>query len=126
MVTLTDVALAAQVEHAVDGSVASILDRVGNREEFVLGALPALKKLWLVFLFDNAQVPRGFHVAAEVRTYIGKVATFDSGNVQPTPSSGQVPIEVPFLVTEVGPQTVSLSIDGQKVWEQVVFFALSA
>jgi hypothetical protein len=54
MVTLTDVALAAQVEHAVDGSVASILDRVGNREEFVLGALPALKKLWLAFLFDNA------------------------------------------------------------------------
>jgi hypothetical protein len=72
------------------------------------------------------QVPGGFHVAVEVRTYIGKVATFDSGNVQPTSSSGQVPIEVPFLVTEVGPQTVSLSIDGQKVWEQVVFFALSA
>ena len=126
MVTLTDVALAARVERAADGSVASILDRVGNREEFVLGALPALQKLWLVFLFDNAPVPGGFHVAVEVRTYGGKVATFDSGSVESTSSSGQVPIEVPFLVTEVGPQTVSLSIDGHKVWEQVVFFALFA
>lgn len=122
---LTNVVLAARVERAADGSIASILNRVGNGEEFLLGALPALQKLWLVCFFDNAPAPAGFHVAVEVRTYLDKVATFDSGTVESASSSGQVAIEVPFLVTEVGPQTISLSIDGQKVWEQAVFFALS-
>jgi hypothetical protein len=126
MVTLTRVVLAARIEFGMDGKVTSIHDEVGDREEFVVPAVPAMPKFWLVFFYENAPAePFGFHVAAEVRTSTSAVAMFDCGDLHTRARSGQWQIEIPVLVNEVGPQTVSLWIDRQKAWEQVIFFALS-
>lgn len=124
MVTIKEVVLARRIEYEENGSIAAIMDRIGDRDGLEVATLPVMLKLWLVIGFD-APLQRGFHVALEVRTPFRPLAAFDCGTLEASVSGFvQFPIEVPLLVHHEGACRIALVMDRQSIWEQVVFVTL--
>ena len=123
MATLIDAVLAKDVVLDAHG-IKSMVNRIVDREEFacpIPSEFPV--KLGLIF---SATPDSVFAVSTEVRSHMGEPLWFASGKLAtPVSGRGEFALEIPVPVRDVGPCVISLRFDGQEVWSQRIFFALS-